>query len=674
MRQACILILLFFVVLSVNAQTFTDSNLPVVLITTDGGVPIPDEPKVLGNMKIIYRGEGLQNYITDQNTPEYLNYNGRIDIEIRGSSSQVSPKKNYGFSTIMPDNITNNNVSLLGMPRENDWILGGMVFDTALIRDYFTQSLSRLIGNYASRAQYCEVVINGDYKGLFILQEKIKADDNRVNVHKIAATDNLLPEISGGYITKADKNTGGDPIAWTMYGWFGSPVDYIHHFPKPENATVQQTNYIKGEFFKLENSAKNNDISLVNGYPSIIDIPSFIDFMLINEFACNPDAYTYSTFFHKDRNGKLRAGPLWDLDLSYGNDLFMWGFDRSKSDVWFFEDYQNDGSRFWRDLFYNSHFRCYLSRRFNELTQPGQQLNQASLEAFIDETVTYISEAVARDYTRWNKIGSHSQRIDGIKAFIASRLAWMTANLGSFAECSNIAVPPLVITKIMYHPLPTVLIPDGDDLEFLEIRNSGTQVVNLTGVYFRGTGLVYQFPASSTLGPGSSVMLASNAAAFQSGYGFPPFGQFTRHLSNKSQPLVLADGFGNVIDNVTYSDSIPWPNADGNGYYLELANINLDNSLASSWIASNAILTSADETPDDAGIRLWPNPVKDKLYIRAASTIESVSVIDLQGRLLLVSEPASDSFELGMGNFATGTYIVRIVTGEGTYHEKVVKN
>src|SRR5687768_13784824 len=78
------------------AQILTDSNLPIVIINTDGNVAIPDEPGVLGTMKIIYRGEGQRNYVSDQNDSQVLNYNGRIDIEIRGSSSQELPKKQYG--------------------------------------------------------------------------------------------------------------------------------------------------------------------------------------------------------------------------------------------------------------------------------------------------------------------------------------------------------------------------------------------------------------------------------------------------------------------------------------------------------------------------------------------------------------------------------------------------
>ncbi|MFZ0472230.1 MAG: CotH kinase family protein [Bacteroidales bacterium] len=668
-------ILLFIFCLPLTAQTFTSSNLPICIITTDGGVSIPDEPGVLGNLQIIYRGPGKRNYVTDQNNPAYLNYDGRIDIEIRGSSSQFSPKKNYGFTTLKADNYTNNNVSLLGMPAENDWILGGMVFDTALIRDYLSLNLSRKLGNYASRTEYCEVMVNNDYKGLFLLQEKIKADEGRVDVLKIGTGDNTMPNISGGYITKADKTSGGDPIAWTMYSFQGSPVDYIHVLPKPENASFYQTGYIRGEFTKLETAAKSNDISIVNGYPAIIDIPSFIDYMIINEFASNPDAYQYSTFFHKDRNGKLRAGPIWDLDLSFGNDLFFWGMDRSKTNLWYFEDpYYNNGSRFWYDLFYNSTYKCYLAKRWNEVIQPGQPMYPDSIKAFIDKTVTYISEAMARDYERWDKLGSHAQRITNIKNFINARMLWMTQNLGTYETCSNITVPGLVISKINYHPSPTAAYPDDDDLEFIEIQNNSDVTVSLTGIYFRGTGLTYVFPAGTSLGPYLSVIIASNTVAFRANWDITPFGQFTRHLSNSSESLVLLDAFGNVIDEVCYSDLAPWPAADGNGYWLKLTDVNLDNSLASSWTASNGVISSTGETPEDMSIDIYPNPVSDFLYIKSDLEIISLKLYDMQGRVLMEIIGGDNMCEIDVRDLIRGTYIVKVITNGGSRTEKIVKD
>ena len=116
MKKNIIAFVLVLFSLSVTAQNFTDSNLPIVVIETDGGANIPDEPKVLATMKIIWHQDGSRNYMTDIDNPVFLNYDGRIGIERRGSSSQNFNKKPYGLETLQDDNVTNNNVSLLGMP------------------------------------------------------------------------------------------------------------------------------------------------------------------------------------------------------------------------------------------------------------------------------------------------------------------------------------------------------------------------------------------------------------------------------------------------------------------------------------------------------------------------------------------------------------------------------
>lgn len=671
-----LLIIWLYVSLSyvVQAQFFTDSNLPIIIINTDGGITIPDDPKVGATMKIIYRGPGERNYLTDQNNPAYLNYNGRIKIEVRGSSSQARPKKQYGFTTLMSDNLTNNNISLLGMPKENDWILNGMIFDPGLIRDYLSYNLSRQIGQYASRTEYCEVVINGGYRGLYVLQEKIKADDNRINIVKISPSDNLYPDVTGGYITKADKTTGGDPIAWTMISWFGTNVAYIHELPEPEDVTTAQNNYIQSQFTKLELTAFNSDNSIDYGFPSVIDIPSFIDHMILNELGSNADAYTYSAFFHKDRNGKLRAGPVWDLDLTYGNDLFFWGYDRSKPNVWQFSTGDNDGSRFWKDLFMNSAFKCYFSKRWNDLTLPGQPLYQANIESFIDQTVSRISEAANREYQRWGISGNFQQNISAIKSFLSARIPWITSNLGSFNDCSNVPLPPLIITKIMYNPSATPEFPDGEDLEFIEILNDGDAGINMTGIYFGGTGFVFQFPVNSVIQPHSSIILASNPTAFRTKYGFPAYGKFTRHLSDKSEDLVLLDAFGNVIDNVTYGDTIPWPDADANGSYLALIDPDLDNSRPENWKASGEILVSDGNVEADVNIRVYPNPVSEILRIESGYEIKTISLFDIYGRMLLTVEANSETTGIDMSSLPDGVFIIRIVTSYKTYTEKIIKN
>jgi hypothetical protein len=673
MKRYSIVVFFFLsIYLSGYSQTFTDSNLPVVIITTDGNA-IYDSPRVLANMKIIYRGQGQRNFISDQNTPEYLNYNGRINIEVRGSSSQTLPKKQYGLSTLMSDNVTERNVSLLGMPADNDWILNGMGFEPSLIRDYLCYNLSRAIGEYASRTSYCEVIINGSYNGLYVLEEKIKQGSERVNITKMTSQDNSYPKVTGGYIIKADK-TGNDPVAWTMSSYIGTnDVTFINDYPKPEDVTAPQKIYIQNEFEKLRSATASNNASTENGFPSIIDIPSFVDYMIINELGSNADAYQFSTYFHKDRNGKLRAGPIWDLNLTFGYDLAIWGFNRSLSNVWQFDNGDNNGPRFWRDLFYNSEFRCCLYKRWNQLIQPGQPLNYATIEALIDTTVATISEAEVRENRQWGTIPNWPAEISRIKNFLQFRIPWMSSQITPIGNCTNDIMPPLVITKIMYNPDSTMKFPDRDAQEYIEIQNTSSATVSLNGVYFSGTGFVYQFPKYSEIFPNSIKILANKSDVFLAKYGFAASGQFTRNLSNKGEKLVLADAFGNVIDSVSYSDHTPWPDADGNGYYLELIDPLSDNSLASNWRLSTNTLLSVNDAESISKLKFYPTPVKDILTIESSEIMKLVELIDFQGRMLKRIDVSSELYKLDMTSCHQGIYLIRITTSDRKYVQKIFK-
>ena len=623
-------------------------------------------------MKIIKRPDGTRNYLTDINTPTFLNYNGRIGIEIRGSSSQTLPKKGYGLTTLKADNTSNNNVELLGMPSENDWILNGIAFDPSLIRDYLSYNLSRQIGNYATRTAYCEVVINGEYKGLYILQEKIKAGSDRVNVLKIGTSDITSPNVTGGFITKADKTTGGDPIAWSMPS-YTTTVDFIHELPKPAAVQPAQTAYIYDQFLQLASTSNANATSVINGYPSVIDVPSFVDFMLINELASNADAYQFSTYFHKDRNGKLRAGPIWDFNLTYGNDLFLWGYDRSKTNIWQFSNGDNEGAKFWTDLFNNPLYKCYFAKRWNQLTQTGQPLNYSSLVQFIDATLSYISEAKVREHQKWGTVTNQDTEITNLKTFLSNRISWITTNLGSYSGCNSVVVPALVINKINYNPI----ISDGfpaNDLEFIEIKNTGATTVNLTGFYLRELGVSYQFPANSSVLANESIFLASNPTTFKAKYGITAYGQFTRNLSNSSQKLVLADGFGNTIDSVEYFDVAPWPaDADGQGSYLQLIDTALDNSLASSWISSSSVTLATPSYVETSTISVYPNPVADILNIRAEKTIKGIKIFDVSGHLITEIKPKSDLISLDFSSYSKGLYFITIYDENTFTTTKIIK-
>ena len=660
-KKYIIVFLLVFLALAVTAQTFTDSNLPIVVIETDGGANIPDEPKVPGTMKIIWHQDGSRNYMSDIDNPEFLNYDGRIGIERRGSSSQsMLNKKPYAVETREDDDITNRNASILGMPEENDWVLNSLAFDQTGMRDVLAYELSNRLGQYASRSVYCEVVINGDYKGLYVFMEKIKPDKGRVNIEKMDQTCNQYPEVTGGYITKADKTTGGDPVAWTMQGygggWWGNSTDFIHHYPKPDDITNAQNNYIHGVFTNLASVANQHNTS-ASGITSVIDIPSFVDFMMIAEFSSNVDVYSLSTFFHKDRLGKLRAGPVWDYNLAFGYDAFG---NRSKYDVWQFNNQDNNGPKFWKDLFDTDLFRCYFAKRWFELTEPGQPLNYDFVCNRIDEIDALIAEAIVRDNQRWNQMQQHAQYVNDMKNWIQLRINWLNNNIGSDQACSDVDLPPLVISKIHYHPMDWWSI-DGDLLEFIEITNNGDAEVDLTGVYLRELGLTYQFPDNAHIAGREAILLCSDSLLFSEYYNVTPFGQYMRKLDNKSENLVLADAWGNIIDQVHYADSSPWPTeADGEGPFLQLKDLDSDNSLPENWTIGDN-LTGIQDLSEKLLVRAYPNPTDGEVHIVGVE-VAKVQVYNTIGQIVKTFGEGND---ISLSSMPKGLYFLLVTDKSG---------
>lgn len=658
------IIILSFVVAPILtlAQSFTDSNLPIVIIDTDGGVTIPDEPKVLANMKIIWHQDGSRNYMSDANNPEFLNYDGRIGIERRGTSSQMPNKKPYGLETLMDDDITNNNVSLLGMPKENDWILNSLAFDQTGMRDVISYELSEKLGQYTPRRVYCEVVINGQYNGLYVFMEKIKADDGRVNIDK-----------DGGHIVQTDR-TDGHQWYWSMEGysgfWWPESAYFIHEYPKDENITQAQHNYIKSVFLDLADKAGRHNTSIENGIPSIIDISTFVDFMIMGEFSSNVDVYQLSTYFHKDDQGKLRAGPIWDYNLAYGHDEFG---DRSRYDVWQFDNGDNTGPKFWKDMFDTDLFRCYFAKRWFEVTAEGNALDFNLLCNRIDEIDTLITEAIARDNQRWHQMQQHAYEVQEMKDWIQLRINWLNNNIGAYSDCNDIDLPPLVISKIHYHPADLDTI-NGNKLEFIQIDNNGDEDVDLTGVYLRELGVTYRFPNGSQLAARDSLVLCSDSATYINYYHHTPFGQYKRKLSNKDENIVIADAWGNVIDEVHYYDSEPWPTEpDGLGPYLQLIDLDADNSLAENWVTA-VYYDNVQEFSNDNAI-IYPNPSDGIVNITSEREFSSFQLFDIHGNLLTTNDLSDKNATIDIKNLASGIYILKIQYLDNTFqYYKIIKS
>ena len=349
---------------------------------------------------------------------------------------------------------------------------------------------------------------------------------------------------------------------------------------------------------------------------------------------------------------------MWDYNLTYGHDEFG---NRSRYDVWQFNNSDNNGPKFWKDLFDTSLFRCYLAKRWFELTEPEQPLNYEVVCARMDEINAWILEAVGRDNQRWHQMNSHASELQAMKTWINQRINWLNQNIGSPDGCDDVELPPLVISKIHYHPEDWWAV-DGDRLEFIEISNNGDETVDLTGIYFRELGITYSFPVGSTIAGREALLLCSDSLAFVDYYGMIPFGQFHRNLSNKSENLVLADAWGNIIDQVHYYDSDPWPwEADGEGPYLELIDLDLDNSLPENWTLGYDI-TDVPEALTDGGFRLFPNPTQGTVHIVGGSG--AYRITNVMGQVLMAGTIQDESQQIDLSCLPSGMYFISV--GEAT--------
>jgi hypothetical protein len=437
----------FKVAINLHAQvTFTDSNLPIVVIQQPAGQTINDVARIVCDMGVIDNGPGNRNYLVNP----YNNYNGKIAIEVRGSTSQQYPKKSYGFETQDLFGL-NNNVSLLGLPIENDWILYGPYPDKTMIRDVLTYDLSRKMGNYASNWRYCELVIDGNYRGVYILLERVKRDNNRVDVAQLDADDLAGDSLTGGYIVKVDKLTGEVGYSWPSN--FNNEVVFQFHDPEYDELNPIQASYMQDFLSDFENTVWGPDLGDPQlGYQQYIDATSFYDFFIMQELGRTVDGYRSSSFMHKHKaggawNGKLFAGPMWDFNLSYGNADYCDAYLTTGWQYNFDEicDFSSAIPFWWEKLLQAPSYRNGLKCRWETLRQGP--LHTDSINLFIDSMASYLDESRIRNFQRWPIIGTYvnwnyfvgntyQEEVNYLKTYIQQRAAWIDQNLPGICDAS----------------------------------------------------------------------------------------------------------------------------------------------------------------------------------------------------------------------------------------------
>jgi hypothetical protein len=428
--------------LNLKAQSISEfsTNLPLLIIDTEGR-EILDEPKIMAKMKIIDNAGGL-NRFTDAPT----DYNGHIGIEIRGTTSKYYPQKPYGIETRTADG-ENLNIPVLGLPEENDWVLLSNYNDKSFMRNILGYKLFEMLGNYAPRARLVEVIVNNEYQGIYVFGEKIKRDKNRVDVAKLKDDDNSGEELTGGYIFKVDYYTSYD--SWlSNYHPLNHPqfnVHFVYHDPKWDELTSQQKTYIKNYVNSFESNLYSSGFdNSYSGYRNYIDVKSFIDYFIVSEISRNNDGFKKSRYFHKDKNGKITAGPVWDFDWAWKNINECYIFKATDGSGWAYKvndcnpDLKSPG---WMiRLFYDENFKTETNCRYFEAR--ATILSNDRIFNLVDSLAALVENAQERHFERWQILGknvgapevgeqpsTYEGEVQKLKEWISLRLNWLDQNM-----------------------------------------------------------------------------------------------------------------------------------------------------------------------------------------------------------------------------------------------------
>ena len=448
---------------SVGLNAPDSTNIPLIMINTNNQL-IVDEPKINVDFKVIDNFPNSLNYPTDSGNI----YSGIAGIEIRGSYSATLPQKPYGIETRDTQG-NNNNVSLFGMPQENDWILIANYNDKTFLRNVLAFDLFEKMGHYAPRTKLCEVVVNDIYNGIYVFTEKIKRDNGRVDIAKLDLDDNFGDSLTGGYIFRVDYWDQNN--SWiSNYNNPNFPNDavrYVYNYPDYDEITVQQKNYIQNLVGDFEDALWSNDFEdPILGYRPYINTRSFIDYFIVNEFARNVDGFKKSRNFYKDKSSKdslIYAGPVWDFDWAYKDHSSSmingsgWRHDYSgptdvKPPGWYI--------RLLQDTTFANELNCRYFNLRNTI------LDTTNIFSFIDSLSSMVSEPQNRHYTRWPILGinvgtpevgnqptSYSGEIIKFKSWINERLLWLDANMPG--NCPNVSVSENKKTYVVTYPNPS---------------------------------------------------------------------------------------------------------------------------------------------------------------------------------------------------------------------------
>ncbi|MDD3876233.1 MAG: CotH kinase family protein [Bacteroidales bacterium] len=584
---------------------FVSSNLPLIFINTNG-TEITDEERILAEIGIIDNGTGNRNYLSDP----FNNYSGKIGIKIRGSSSAYYfPQKSYGFE-LWDDDSLDIDASILGFPADSDWILYGPYSDKTMLRNNIIYDIGNKMGHWTTGTRFCELFINNQYNGIYVLMEKIKRSPSRVDISKLKASDTSGVQLTGGYILKVDRIDDDEEYWVSPY----RNIEFVIHYPKKDELHQTQFEYIQNKITDFEdiiNSSYYKDPIL--GYRNWVDMPSLVDYVICTEVTNNIDAFSLSTFFYKDRDDKdstIHFGPIWDFNLGFGNADYAQGW---RTDNWRYIYKEQGGGipKWWIKFWSDPYFLNELKSRWVEIRQTF--LHTDSVLNYVDEQVLVLNEAQVRHFKKWPILGTYTwpnyfigntfeSEIIWLKDWITERLDWMDDNL------------PLYYVHPDENPLWIGALQNSIALLHIS-SNTSWQVSSNT------SWLTVNTPTGTNNGTITLTASANPSSIVRMG---------TLSISSTSIPGLL--------------------------FYVNIKQLPNTVNIAEY---------------DSESINIFPNPVTDYLNFYGVSHSDNIKIFDIVGRLVHSSSNVQNYIDVSF--LESGIYTIQIETKNGTLTRKFVK-
>lgn len=316
-------------------------------------------------------------------------YESDILIHIRGNSSRAFDKSNYRIKLIEDDDpLQKKSLPLLGMDESADWVLHGPFLDKTLIRNYMWMNISAESMGYAPNVRFCELILDGDYMGVYVLMETIEVSESRVDLTPYEAGDPVM-----SYMIHIEPKAELDRSVETFsfYAKKLEPERQIEiSYPGTQDLTEEVKKYIQADFSEIEQAIYSDEAgSDPDFYLEYLDEQSFVDYYILQEFVGNNDMFQASTYFYKDVRGKLHIGPVWD----YNNVLDNY------TTVMPAEGFLLSQNGFYSQLMKSERFVDRVISRYRQL-RVGL-LSEKYLRTYIRQTESWLGSAVDRNYTVW---------------------------------------------------------------------------------------------------------------------------------------------------------------------------------------------------------------------------------------------------------------------------------